>query len=467
MKNYKILFKFPIRERREKFFNTLDLYYNLMDNKSDFEFLVTIDEDDPELNNSDVIQKLLFNYPSSSTEVADCHSKIEAVNYGITERDWDILVVVSDDMIPKVQGFDEIIREKMEQFYPDLDGCLWFNDGNQEDRLNTLQIMGRKYYDRFGYVYHPSYKSLRCDVEYQIIAKKLNRITYFPEIIIRHEHADFGIVPYDKLYRHNNSIGLSDNKVFDDRERLGFPVGIPKIAHFIWSEGTSLSYLRWLSYDTFRKLHPDWQIMFHLVRGCSTKKTWTGTEELEFMTHKGEDYTSLIPDPIIETVDGILPNYASDLIRWESLYKHGGYYFDMDQLFIKSFNPLLDYDIVWGGTKINYSGVVGMFKRCPVAKEMADMVRERIGSATRYCEVGNWLWSDRISKGTDYKEFKTPMNYFYPIETSDQMKRYYKGSKPDLSESYALHWFGGHPDSQAFNRKPVEEINKILKIWSS
>jgi hypothetical protein len=460
----RILFKFPIRERKVKFFQTLDLYYNLIGNKNDFSFLITIDADDKMLNNPSVLQELK-EYPKLIFAVTDCHSKIEAVNYGINEHDWDILVVVSDDMIPKVKGFDNIIRDKMAELYPDLDGALWFNDGNQEDRCNTLQIMGRKYYDRFGYVYHPSYLSLRCDVEYQDIAKRLNRITYFPEVIIRHEHADFGIIPYDKLYRHNNSLFRQDADNFIKREALGFPVGIPKIAHFIWSAGTPLSYLRWLSYYTFKQLHPDWQIMFHLVSGCSTTKTWIGTEELEFMTYTGKDYLSFVDGIVMHEVDGILPNYASDLIRWQSLYQHGGYYFDLDQLFIKSFNPLLDYDIVWGGTKINYSGVVGMFKRCPLAKEMADMVQSRLAAATSYCEVGNWLWSDRIGQGTDYKEFCTPMNYFYPVPRSEQMKRYFNGKKPDLSDSYAIHWFGGHPDSQEFNRRSVERINKTLGRW--
>jgi hypothetical protein len=45
------------------------------------------------------------------------------------------------------------------------------------------------------------------------------------------------------------------------------------------------------------------------------------------------------------------------------------------------------------------------------------------------------------------------------------MKRYYDGAVPDLSESFALHWFGGHPDSQEFASRSNKEIDKILKSW--
>ena len=58
-------------------------------------------------------------------------------------------------MVPLVNGYDTVIKEKMTLHYADTDGVLWFNDGHQEKKLNTLCILGKKYYDRFGYIYHP------------------------------------------------------------------------------------------------------------------------------------------------------------------------------------------------------------------------------------------------------------------------------------------------------------------------
>ena len=66
------------------------------------------------------------------------------------------------------------IRQKMIKHFPDTDGVLWFFDGWRKD-LNTLCIIGRKYYERFGYIYHPDYKSFWCDAEFTEVANKLKK----------------------------------------------------------------------------------------------------------------------------------------------------------------------------------------------------------------------------------------------------------------------------------------------------
>jgi hypothetical protein len=91
-------------------------------------------------------------------------------------------------MTPIVKGYDNIIRNNMKTHYPDTDGVLWFNDGYQGQNLNTLCILGRKYYQRFGYIYCPEYKSLWCDNEFMDQANLLGRQIYFHETIIKHEH---------------------------------------------------------------------------------------------------------------------------------------------------------------------------------------------------------------------------------------------------------------------------------------
>ena len=54
----RILIKFPTRGRRDKFFNVLDIYYQLATNLNDIEFQITIDTNDESMNNYNVLEKL-------------------------------------------------------------------------------------------------------------------------------------------------------------------------------------------------------------------------------------------------------------------------------------------------------------------------------------------------------------------------------------------------------------------------
>lgn len=237
----KILYKYPTRERPLKFAKCLDQYYRLMDSDSDYEFVVTVDNDDPEMNNPEVI-RFLNNVPKLTYRFGDSKTKIEAINADIPDTDWDILVLISDDMIPEVENFDNIIRKKMTEHFPDTDGVLWFFDGWRKD-LNTLCILGRKYYDRFGYIYHPDYKSFWCDAEFTEVANKLGKQVYIDQIIIRHLHPDIvmqdketyekfaaflpeytnqGSFGHDLLWKKNGALDKIDNDIYDRRKTRGF-----------------------------------------------------------------------------------------------------------------------------------------------------------------------------------------------------------------------------------------------------
>lgn len=183
-----ILVKFPTRSRPQKFFETL-LKYQTLRSTNKVKFLVTIDGDDVTMTNGRTID-ILKQWGNLKYEIVSSAGKIAAINSGVNEYDeeYDILVLASDDMIPQFYGWDQVIIDEMNDHYPDTDGVLWFNDGYAGKKLNTLSIMGKKYYDRFKYIYHPSYKSLWCDNEFMDVANKLGKQTYIDRVIIKHEH---------------------------------------------------------------------------------------------------------------------------------------------------------------------------------------------------------------------------------------------------------------------------------------
>jgi len=196
MSNYKILFKYASRSRNEKFFEGLDNILNNLNDLNNFCILCSLDADDETMNNQQSIKRIteyVKKYPANIVvKFGKSKNKIDAINRDVNdfkERfNFDILVNFSDDMQFIVQSFDKTIREKFYIAYPNLDGNIYFNDGFVGDAISTMSIIGRKYYDKFNYIYHPSYHSLWCDNEYTMVAKTEKKIVYFDEKIYIHNH---------------------------------------------------------------------------------------------------------------------------------------------------------------------------------------------------------------------------------------------------------------------------------------
>jgi hypothetical protein len=216
-----LLIKFPSRSRPEKLVSVYQKYISFANNPAKIKTIISLDSDDsitPEL-----IEQLTIIHPATQICIGPPLGKIGAVNRDMEHAgEYDILLLASDDMIPIFQGYDELIREKMTEHFPDTDGVLWFNDGFQKHNLNTLCILGRKYYQRFGYIYHPAYKSLWCDNEFTMVAASLNRQIYFDLVIIKHNHPVVTNTGNDDLYVKNETYFNQDMHTFFKRKANQF-----------------------------------------------------------------------------------------------------------------------------------------------------------------------------------------------------------------------------------------------------
>lgn len=219
----KILIKFPTKGRPLRFLQTLSIYHSMIRDK-DTKILISCDNDDLSMKQEGITEAIKDIHKNSEIKFGDNKNKVEAINADIAGQEFDILLLASDDMIPVTPGYDVIIKEKMEELYPDRDGVVWFNDGYQASNLNTLPIVGKKYYERFGYIYHPSYVSLWCDLEFTTVANTLGKQTYIDSMIIQHQHP---VVPgfthlNDEVYAANGQHDEFDMKNFYVREKKGF-----------------------------------------------------------------------------------------------------------------------------------------------------------------------------------------------------------------------------------------------------
>ena len=225
----RILKKFPTRSRLKKGLGVLKKYVYMANNIQNIKIIVSVDEDD----NPRQYDSMKFHH-CIEVIVGPPSGKIGAINRDMPDpKTFDILLLASDDMIPQIQGYDDIIRSRMTEHFPDTDGVLFFNDGNTKYNLNTLVICGSKYYSRFGYIYNPEYKSLWCDNEFMDEANRLGRQIYFHDIIIKHKHpsTEKGInaiinTPNDNLYKINQTFFDIDKETYYRRKKYGFHLSI-------------------------------------------------------------------------------------------------------------------------------------------------------------------------------------------------------------------------------------------------
>lgn len=221
----KILFKYPCRGREGMFFeslNSLDL--NIRD-RDNYHISLTLDEDDLILNSPSVIGKI-NSYKNVSIQWGLSTSKVHAINRSMPDYDYDILVAWSNDMFATFYGIDDIFRTYMQHDGPeDFDFLAHFPEPDARDMLNVLYVATRRYYERFSYIYHPSYKSLFCDNESLHVAKALGRYRYYniPGLFVHKNAAypQYNLVR-DELFNEQQNLWPVDENNFFERKKIKF-----------------------------------------------------------------------------------------------------------------------------------------------------------------------------------------------------------------------------------------------------
>lgn len=183
------------------------------------QYLVSYDLNDVSMTYT--IREHAQTYKNVTMVSGSSRNKIDACNRDIEKATaWDIVVLLSDDMICQVDGWDEILRK---EFSKTLDLCVHHSDGYAGDRLQTMVIFGRQYFDRFGYLYHPEYISLFADNRQQDVAKILKKYKYYPRVLFRHEHyANNPKIFKDRQYTYTERFYLIDQRTYQRHKAANF-----------------------------------------------------------------------------------------------------------------------------------------------------------------------------------------------------------------------------------------------------
>jgi len=216
----KLLINFASRSRPIKFHqcmaNLRDAFKGL-----NYEVLLKVDRTDPTLK-----QYLNKAYKEINLQLGYSDSKIHAINRNI-HNDWDILINTSDDINWQLNAGKQIIQDVTQYgsdiflHYPELFAESQAKKLNKPS-ISVVSIMDRAYYDRFGYVYYPGYKSIWCDEEATLVARSLGRHKFVNRFIFDHVHPNIVKIKKDELHTRNDQYNSHDKLLFIKRKMEGF-----------------------------------------------------------------------------------------------------------------------------------------------------------------------------------------------------------------------------------------------------
>lgn len=164
---------------------TLDKYTQNLSKQIPYQISVACNLDETELNAQD-LKNGLMSYPHLSIHSSKDKTKIQALNSGVSELagDFGILIVGSDKIEPAIPDYDKVIMEALQNNYKDHDGILnTLSDGRES--INIAPAMTKAYYQRFGYIYNPSYYSSGHDQELTYVSRILNKETLLAKPVFK------------------------------------------------------------------------------------------------------------------------------------------------------------------------------------------------------------------------------------------------------------------------------------------
>lgn len=222
-----LLIKYATRGRPELFRKAIQ---NILDTVStkDYKIIISADSDDELLNSID--NQIEDSGLSKIIEVnfSNQISKVHAINRDLEGVKFDWLVNMSDDMHFTVKGWDELMLKQIRKRWKgQTDFFAHFNDGFVGEKLPTMSIMGWDYYQRDGYIYHPSYNSVSCDAEAMFVAMMRGKRHYFPDVYFNHLHPANIRTMTDATYQGNHKFDKPDTENYFKRMARGFDVKNP------------------------------------------------------------------------------------------------------------------------------------------------------------------------------------------------------------------------------------------------
>ena len=257
---------------------------------------------------------------------------------------------------------------------------------------------------------------------------------------------------------------------------------IPNQIAFFWSGGP-LSWLRYLTLKTFCDLNPTWGIYLYVAQSDFHEEVWRTPETQDYTNYDLTDWMPTVVSELpveIRIADhlprGLSPIHQCDMFQWWWLSKHGGWYSDLDILYLRPMDDLCESageaDMVFSFPRGDFT--IG-FLGCVPGNKFYDFLY-----AT--CQENEFMW-DGKSLDTYYQGFgihliqaalqhthgptmaaRIQQEYghsYYEVGPNDsvypwnwtKINRIWEESHEVPSGQLGIHWFAGAAISQQRNKE--------------
>ncbi len=278
---------------------------------------------------------------------------------------------------------------------------------------------------------------------------------------------------------------------------------IPKRMCFFWAGG-KMSWLRYLTLQTFCLHNPSWETTLYVSRNSKSKKSWTSEEQQDFCGYDGPDwmhdaYNLPITVKAVDLPENLDPVHQCDMYQWKVLHEHGGWYSDMDILYMHPMDDLLhkcassdlvaplpcgDFTIGFLGCKPGLKFFELMYNSC---KDGGEPSQYQDFGTNRICQIlkirphspGHFM-AQRIMERYNHRLFTpSPGEDVYPWNWRG-IEQIWEWSHELPPSQVGIHWFAGSPISQKYNNwltpknwkehpctftRHLQERSKIPGIW--
>jgi glycosyltransferase involved in cell wall biosynthesis len=466
--------------RKEQTINTLNSFEKLYVGKYNFEVIIVDDDSNEENKLNEIIKKYSFSINLiviSEEEKGDRISSGIAYNKGFIEAKGEIIIIQSSECYHENDIIGYTMNSLKEQ------ECINYNNycfALFKSKLNLIGGFDKRFVD--GYLFEN--EEILLTIKYCL---KLNVHTIETQDIM-HQKCDLHYDINDEIIK--NKILKNKHlyeKIKKTHEKIDFVY--PKLIFLYW-DGSPLSYLNYLTVESFNSYNPEWKIIVFVPNKRTETISWkTNEQKIKYdkkcYFYKLYNIYNVVINKICLDKIGFKNNASevikSDYFRYYILKNHGGIWSDFDIIYTANIEEKMNFKentiifrcIGYHDTNNKANGTftyypIGFFLSKPDSLFFKYILQNcnKYYDKNSYQCIGATMFNDLFKKKNNVFSIdpyvKILNNEYYLPWHCNELEYFLKQMNNTLPmNNVGIHWFNGGEMSKQYSISLEDRINNF------